>query len=90
MKKKRTIYESAIIENALDVIFGQSDAASAIHTVLGMLGEHFSAGRAYIFEDGIDNLGGKNTYEWCAAQVAPQEDNFKHVSYKDVLDCPIS
>ena len=56
MKKKRTIYESAIIENALDVIFGQSDAASAIHTVLGMLGEHFSAGRAYIFEDGIDNL----------------------------------
>lgn len=48
MKKKRTIYESAIIENALDVIFGQSDAASAIHTVLGMLGEHFSAGRAYI------------------------------------------
>ncbi|SFQ08041.1 diguanylate cyclase (GGDEF) domain-containing protein [Oscillibacter sp. PC13] len=90
MKKQRTTSESTIIKNALDVIFEQNDVVSAIHTVLKMLGQHFGADRAYIFEDNIDHLGSRNTYEWCAAGIPPQKDNLQHVSYEDILDYPIS
>ncbi len=90
MMKKKTINEHTIIETALDVIFEQNNAVSAIHTVLEMLGKYFSADRAYIFEDSIDNLGSKNTYEWCAEGSVPQKDNPLSTNCKDILGCPVS
>lgn len=90
MKDKKKRYESTIIGDVLDVIFEHENIASAINTVLEMLGKHFNADRVYIFEDSIDNLSSRNTYEWNTAKITPQKNNLKQVSYKEVFDFHIA
>jgi diguanylate cyclase (GGDEF)-like protein/PAS domain S-box-containing protein len=55
-----------------------------IHKVLRLLGEITAADRSYLFERDTPTLRSfSNTYEWCAADIEPQQDTLQGVASTD-------
>lgn len=67
-----------ILNECIQRIFSTASAEESIHLLLSYIGKTFSCDRAYIFEI-YDNDIASNTYEWCAADAAPQQDFLQDV-----------
>ena len=78
-------YDPAIAETAFHLLHEAEDIDRAIQTILETLGQRYGVSRAYVFEDSPDHSACSNTYEWCAAGVAPQIDKLQGLSYDDDL-----
>lgn len=73
----------AIINEGLRISLSAVTPEKSINVLLGYLGVTFGSDRVYIFEK-TDSGTFCNTYEWCAAGVAPQKENLQDVPF-DVL-----
>ncbi|TVR46378.1 MAG: response regulator [Planctomycetota bacterium] len=55
-----------------------------IMTSLSQLAQAFEADRAYVFSYDSIARTCTNTYEWCAPDIAPQQDELQQVSFTDI------
>lgn len=67
------------IEYVFKMLYQSDNSAEAIHSVLELVTKHFSFERGYIFETSKDGKTTSNTFEWCAAEIAPQLDILQQV-----------
>ncbi|MEG0403418.1 MAG: diguanylate cyclase [Anaerorhabdus sp.] len=75
------IFEENISEYVFRILYESVGSASAIQTVLELIGKHYNVSRVYIFENTDDGLFTKNTFEWCADGISSQRELLQEVSY---------
>lgn len=62
-----------LMNQCMQIMLSETDAASAFRNVFELVGEHFRVSRVYAFvreEDGLYS----NLYEWCGEKVVSQKD----------------
>ncbi|MCR5089138.1 MAG: response regulator [Oscillospiraceae bacterium] len=77
---KCELISNAAMEEALR----QDHPSAEINSFLASIGRSLGVDRIYIFEDDPEGEGTNNTYEWCAADVAPQIDFLQKVPFDAV------
>lgn len=77
-KSKYTKLEEQItmeqtLVNCANTLSIEDDIPAAINKILSIIGKHYNANRAYIFEPYDDSKKSvSNTYEWCSDRISPQ------------------
>lgn len=69
-------FGSNIWQYIFKLLYDSIDKSSAIESVLELLGRHYGAGRAYIFERTAYSTA-SNTFEWCDKGVTPKINELK-------------
>lgn len=72
---QNTLDAEKVVMDCIRLLYQTSEIEKTFQEVLELLGSFLSADRAYIFE--IHGNKMRNTYEWCAQDVAPQMDNLQ-------------
>ena len=77
-------FSAEVVSQIFSLFYSASDIACAIETTLTLLGEYYDLSRTYVFEDTEGHAAMKNTFEWCAPDVAPQKAQLQHVEYEGI------
>lgn len=73
--------EGNISEYIFRILYESIGSATAIQTVLELIGKHYASSRVYVFEKSTDGLSMKNTFEWCAEGISPQIQRLQRSTY---------
>lgn len=73
-------FSENVIEYIFKIFYETNDLEAAINLVLGLVGQSFGAGRAYVFEQSEDGQRISNTFEWCSQQTAPRKEKLQNIS----------
>ena len=73
---------SNVPARVFELLYSTENTASAIQSMLRLLGETNKVSRVYIFEDDPDHLYSSNTFEWCAEGIPSEMDKLVKVSYE--------
>lgn len=80
--KERLIFADKIV-GYMNTLSVYADYKEAVRQVLASVGDFYQADRAYLFERNPQRPDHwDNTYEWCAVNVAPQQNNLQNVPPK--------
>jgi len=79
LKQQEILSEVSLRYNTL------SDFSDKTNDVLKIIGEHINVSRVYIFENSLDGLTTKNTYEWCQKEIQSQKEYLQDIAYTDIL-----
>ncbi|MDC7290162.1 EAL domain-containing protein [Blautia schinkii] len=71
----------AIINEFLQYSVSSGDFEDTLRSMLGSLGKHLGCERTYIFEE-VREGRVRNTYEWCAPQIASQQADFQYATWQ--------
>lgn len=66
-----TAFDTHITQYVFRILYESQDKKSAIHSVLELVGKHYSLSRAYIFESGRNMNSAEDTLEWCNDDIEP-------------------
>ena len=72
-------FSENVIEYIFKIFYETDDLEAAINLVLGLVGQSFGAGRAYVFEQSEDGQRVSNTFEWCSQQTAPRKEKLQNI-----------
>lgn len=73
---------SILLVEIINAALLSDDTNQSIETVIAMAGQRTSASRVYIFEE-ISPTATQNSYEWCAAGVAPAIQDLQNLNKAD-------
>lgn len=79
-------YEDNIAQYVFRILYEVEDKASAIHSVLELMGKQFNTCRTYIFEYSEDGKYLSNTFEWCREGVSSQIKNLQNIPFEVLGD----
>ncbi len=86
-EQKKTIKEfasnEAMVNNALRLALAEATPEKSLRVLLKHLGQSLRSDRVYIFEETPEHTM-KNTYEWCAEGVEPQQEYLQDVPFEVV------
>ena len=79
---RKKLQNEQILMKCVNVLARKEKFSDAADIILGHLGEHYEADRAYIYEyhlDGDGKLRASNTHEWCSPGTVALKDAFQNI-----------
>lgn len=77
-------FDQNVTEWVFRILYESQDKVNAVDAVLELIGKHYHASRAYIFENSIYDDSTSNTFEWCSPGIAPQKENLQNIPYTEL------
>ncbi len=79
---RKKLQNEQILLKCVNVLARKEKFSEAADIILGHLGEHYDADRAYIYEYHLDEHGklrASNTHEWCSPTAVPLKEAFQNI-----------
>ncbi len=79
---RKKLQNEQILLKCVNVLARKEKFSDAADIILGHLGEHYEADRAYIYEYHLDEDGklrASNTHEWCSRGAVPLKEAFQNI-----------
>lgn len=77
--------DEQLAQYAFRMLYHTVEPRSAINQILEIVGRAYDVSRVYIFESSADGLRCSNTFEWCNAGVASEQEHLQELSYQEDL-----